>query len=90
MTKAMQRKIAKAYKAREAATDAVYAAAYPRRDIPFSQCLKLASAEVVQAYRDADAAHYRAEREAIDAGKAWMSGGLLFFYKGGFQFQFQG
>lgn len=73
----LRAKIEAAYKRRDKASDAVFAAAHPRRDVVFSECLKLATPEVVQAYRDADSAHYALELDAISAGKAWRSGSLL-------------
>ncbi len=57
----------------EHARSAVYAAAYPSRDVPLSVCRQMASASVRDAYdkacRDVD----DAERAAIAAGKAYRA-----------------
>lgn len=65
----------------DTARDAVYAAAYPSRDVPLSQCIALASDAVRQEYADACRAVDEAEAAAIRAGKAWRGSlGLLFWY----------
>jgi hypothetical protein len=60
------KRLQKAETARCQAADAVYAAAYPRRDVRFCDCLAIASAEVRAAYEAAD----RAVSEARWAGHA--------------------
>lgn len=63
---------------REKAADAIYAAAYPRRDVVFSECRKLAAPDVVAAWDEAQRALDQIEEEAISKGRAWRASfGLL-------------
>lgn len=52
---------------------AVYAAAYPRRDIPFSGCRALATPETIAEYDAAVDALYAAEGQAIEKGRGWRN-----------------
>lgn len=73
MTKALRRAVDVAHSRLERATDAIYSAAYPRRDVPFSECRAMASAEIVAAYESAWLAHRQAEDSAIEKGRAWRA-----------------
>jgi len=74
-----RKNVEKAYKARHKIVDAIYALA-PNNATPFSECRKLASPELRQAYDEAVSAEVAAEYAAINAGKAYRSstGGLIF------------
>ena len=74
-------KVERARARMEDARDAVYAAAYPSRDVPLSQCRAMASAEVREAYDLACKHVDEAERAAIKAGKAWRGQfDMLYWY----------
>jgi len=82
MAESLKKRLERANKARDKAVDAVYAAAYPRRDIRFSECLTMASDDVRAAYLDAHEKVVSLEIDAIVAGKAWRStNGTLRFHR---------
>ena len=62
-----------ALKARDVAQDAIYAAAYPRRDVVFSECRKLADAATVAAYDAAFSTLYQLDIEADQSGRAFQA-----------------
>lgn len=73
MAKSFKARYAAALAAREAATDSVYAAAYPRRDVVFSQCLAMASPETRAAYSAASVALASLDHEAEQSGRAYQA-----------------
>lgn len=73
MAKSFKARYAAALAARESATDSVYAAAYPRRDVVFSQCLAMAAPEVRAAYSAASAALASLDHEAEQSGRAYRA-----------------
>lgn len=80
MALSLKKQIERAVEARTKTVDAVYAAAYPRRDVRFSECLAMANEDVRAAYLAADAKVTGLEIEAICASKAWRSTtGVLYF-----------
>lgn len=82
MALSLKKQIEAARKRRDKAVDAVYAAAYPRRDIRFSECMTMASEDVRAVYLAANAKVSDLEFDAIVAGKAWRStSGSLHFYR---------
>lgn len=78
---AARKRVDRAYARLETARDAVYAAAYPSRDVPLSQCRALATDAVRDAYDDCVRAVDEAEAAAVRAGKAfWATPWLLSWY----------
>lgn len=74
MTKAQHAKHERLAAKLKTARDRVYAAAHPRRDVRFSDCLAMADANVRQQYEDADAALCAFESEMVVAQcRAWRS-----------------
>ena len=68
----------RAEKALDHARDRVYAVAHPRRDVAFSECLRMAPPAARERYAAARARVDETEQEAIARGKAWRSSiGLL-------------
>lgn len=66
----LRKAIEKATKAKEKAIAAIYALA-PNGETKFSDCLKLASVDQVEAYHVAQRAEIEAEQAAIDKGRAY-------------------
>lgn len=76
-----RKRVESARSALDKARDSVYTAAYPRRDVRFSDCLAMASDKVREKYQAAYLRLADREREAINAGKAWRGQfDMLFWY----------
>lgn len=81
MTVSIKQKIARASKARDKASSAIFAFA-PDNRTRFLDCYKLATQEAREAYDNSCRALDDAEQAAIDAGKAYRASfGMLTFYR---------
>ena len=81
MSKALKQKLQRAEDRHSRARDAIYNFAAPRNDVPFSQCMAMATPEAIAELRAAQDSIRSIENEAIDKRKAWRAeSGLLFWY----------
>lgn len=71
MTILLRARLAKAESNVSDARDSIYEFAAPRNDVPFNQCLQLASQGAVICLRAAQDALRAVENEAIEKRKAW-------------------
>jgi hypothetical protein len=70
-------RVGKARAAKDAMIDRIYALA-PSSDVPFSECLKLASHDMRETFYASQVALINAEEDAVSAGKAYRASfGLL-------------
>ncbi len=71
MSRTIAGRIAAARLRLDRATDAIYAAAHPRRDVVFSECRRMAAPDMVEAYESAYSAVREAEDSAIAKGRGY-------------------
>lgn len=81
MALSLKRQVEAARAKLDKATDAIYAAAHPSRDVVFSACKAMAAPDVVAAYEAASDQVFSLEYAACSSGKAWRSPGGSLFWK---------
>jgi hypothetical protein len=73
LTKPQRATLTKLDASLDAAMGGVWQAAYPRRDVVFSECYKMASKEARDAYDRASSARTSFRNAMVDAGRAYWS-----------------
>jgi superfamily I DNA and RNA helicase len=71
VTKAQAAHLARLETTCKEACEAVYAAAHPRRDVVFSECYRMASEQVREAYSTAYGALHSYQNELVRDGRAY-------------------
>ena len=78
LKKAQAAILANLEKRKSAAADAVYGSQFPRRDIPFSECLKAAPEAIAARYEQAVTAHVGFQCAMVEQGRGyWDDRGIF-------------